>query len=59
MKNTMPPERPSILISAIIAIGQAPRRQRIYRVDGAKELPLVGRQLDPFAVVSLPGALGR
>lgn len=30
-----------------------------YRVDGAKELPLVGRQLDPYAVVRIPGALGR
>jgi hypothetical protein len=29
MKNTMPPERLSILMSATIAIGQTSRRQRI------------------------------
>src|SRR5580698_7127874 len=33
----------------LVTVGQARRRQRVHGVDAAQELPLIRRQLDPFA----------
>jgi hypothetical protein len=59
MENTKPPERPSIFDErGLVAVGQALRGQRIHRIDAAKELPLIGREFDPFALARFRGVLG-
>ena len=42
----------------LVALGEPRRRQRIHRRAAAEELPLIGREFDPFAVVRFGGLLG-